>query len=274
MTAHRWFDLAGKVALITGGSSGIGRGIALAFAEAGATVAIAARRPGLIESTTEELRQLGGSALGISADVRSADDVERLTSRVLSAYGRIDILVNNAGGSYGDTFRRAPLVDLTQEDFEGCFEENVLSHFLVSKSVAPSMFEQGSGVIVNISSWVGRENGPPPANLGFYPVSKAAFPKLNTLMAAEWAPTIRVNAITPGFIETPRVAAITRAVGFDTLRNSIALGRFGQPDDVAAAAVFLASDAASWITGIALDVTGGVAAPGATPVRRDELQIV
>jgi len=93
-------------------------------------------------------------------------------------------------------------------------------------------------------------------------------------MAAEWAPTIRVNAITPGFIETPRVSAIMRAVDSDTMLSGIALGRFGQPDDVAAAAVFLASDASSWITGIALDVTGGVAAPGATRARRDELQTV
>jgi 7-alpha-hydroxysteroid dehydrogenase len=276
VTAHRWFDLDGKVALITGGSAGIGRGIALAFAEAGATVVIAARRPGPLVQTTEELRRFGGPALGIAADVRSADSVAELTSRVIAAYGRVDILVNNAGGSYGDEFRRAPLVDLTEEDFAGCFSENLLGHFLVSKSVAPIMFGQGKGAIVNISSWVGRENGPPVANMGFYPVSKAAFTKLNSVMATEWAPTIRVNAITPGFIATPRVSAIMRSVSADRLRAHVALGRLGHPDDVAGAAVFLASDAASWITGVALDVTGGVAAPDAAPapVRRDELQTV
>jgi 7-alpha-hydroxysteroid dehydrogenase len=276
VTAHRWFDLTGKVALITGGSAGIGRGIAHAFAEAGASVAIAARRPELIEKTTQELRDLGAPALGVSTDVRSVREVEELTSRVIESFGRIDILVNNAGGSYGDEFRRAPLLDLTAEDFDGCFAENVLSHFLVSKAVVPSMLLQGRGSIVNISSWIGRESAPAAADMGFYPVSKAAFNKLNTVMATEWAPTVRVNAISPGFIATERVSAIMRSVSLDQLVSGIALGRVGHPDDVAAAAVFLASDAASWITGISIDVTGGVAAPHTAPEasRREALETV
>ena len=103
-----------------------------------------------------------------------------LTSRVISAYGRIDILVNNAGGSYGDEFRRAPLVDLTEEDFDGCFEENLLSHFLVSKSVAPIMFESGqAGPSSTSPRGSDGRTGHPAANMGFYPVSKAAFTKLN-----------------------------------------------------------------------------------------------
>lgn len=269
MAPHRWFDLGGKVAIVTGGSSGIGRGIAHAFAEAGASVAIIARRPEPVASTTAELEQLNARALGIAADVSNPADVNRAIGEVRRTFGAIDILVNNAGGSYGERFRRGPLLDLTQDDFEGCFAENVLSHFLVSKAVAPSMLGQGGGTIINISSWSGREGSPPSAGMGFYPISKAAFNGLNAVMAAEWAPTIRVNAITPGFIDTPRVSAIMRPVGREQLVASVALGRIGQPDDVAGAAVFLASEAASWVTGITLDVTGGRPAPGASPSTPD-----
>jgi NAD(P)-dependent dehydrogenase (short-subunit alcohol dehydrogenase family) len=263
---HPWFDLSGKVAVVTGGSTGIGRGIALAFAEAGASVAVVARRPEPVESTRRELANLGAAAAGIAADVQVPGDVDRLVAEVVDRFGRVDILVNNAGGSFGQEFRRAPLVDLTERDFVGCFAENVLSAFLVSKAVAPLMLAQGAGTIINVSSWAGCEAGPPSAGMGFYPVSKAAFNGLNTVMAAEWAPTIRVNAITPGTIDTPRVRAIRESVDPDRLLASIALGRIGLPEDVAGAAVFLASDAASWVTGITLDVTGGRVAPGTDPV--------
>ncbi len=252
------FRLNGKVAIVTGGSTGIGHGIALALAAAGADVVIAARRPEPVDQACADVRALGRRALGVPTDVSRADQVERLVRSARDEFGRIDTLVNNAGGTFGPTFKRNLLLETSEHDFQECFSVNVTSAFLCATAVVPLMTEQGGGSIINVSSVGGHEGGTPMVGFSVYGAAKAALIHLTRGMAAEWGPQVRVNCLAPGTIDTPRVTASRTQSEQEALVRGIAMARQGLPEDVAGAAVFLASDAASWITGSCLDIHGGV----------------
>ena len=249
------YSLQGKIALITGGGRGIGQAIALAFAEAGADVVVSSRdkRPPELEATAERVRAMGRRALAVPAHVGKKGDVINLVQKTLEAFGRIDILVNNAGGNPV----LSTMVELEEDAFEKVMEVNLKGAFLVSKAAAAVMIKQGGGRIINISSVSGlraRNDG-----TGAYCISKAALNMMTQVMARELAPhNILVNAIAPGSIRTE----FSRANWADPERNArrireIELGRFGEPAEVAGIALFLASQAGSFVTGEIIRVDGG-----------------
>jgi NAD(P)-dependent dehydrogenase (short-subunit alcohol dehydrogenase family) len=254
------FDLTDRVAIITGGSDGIGKGIAIGMAEAGAHLVIAARRQDRIDATVEQLRAMGRRAIGVSTDVSEEAQVRRMVAAAMQEFGKIDILVSNAGSSWGTNFRRAPLLELEASDFDGCFNTNVKSQFLCAKAVVPVMLEQpNGGCIINMSSVGGQLTGITPSyTMAFYSAAKAAILSLSRSMAGEWAPKVRVNALMPGLIQTDRTRNDPmRQATDDELAAGIGLNRVGLPQDIAGAAVFLASDAASWLTGAVIQIDGG-----------------
>ncbi len=258
------FDLSGRVALVTGGSQGLGKATVLALAQAGADVAVVARRPEAVtvgrsrphepvDPVVEEARALGRRAIGITADVRDEEQVEALVPQVLDALGRIDILVNVVGGSWGETFRSGPLLDLTPHDLMEVYRLNVATMFMCSTAVVPIMRTQGKGDIVNIASGAGR--GPAPGQ-GAYGAAKAALINMTMTMAAEWAPEIRVNSIAISGIETPH-RPMWSAERSQTIMAGSALGRLGTPEEHAGTVVWLASDYAGYINGAVIDAHGG-----------------
>ena len=261
-------SLEGKVAIVTGGSAGIGLGIARGMAQAGADIVIAARRADRVESACAAVRATGRRVIGVPTDVTKADQVGNLVQATVDAFGTVDILVNNAGGSFGPTFRRAPLLELTEADLDGAMAANVKSIFLCGKAVAPLMMAQGKGAIINIGSIAGHEQALPRSGAAFYAASKGAAIKLTYSMAVEWAPAIRVNCINPGGIPTERVMENRSPERTAFNQSMIAMGRPGTPHDIAVAAIFLASDEANWITGTVIDVHGGHQFPGFNPASR------
>ncbi|MGE5252935.1 MAG: SDR family NAD(P)-dependent oxidoreductase [Planctomycetaceae bacterium] len=249
------FSLQGKVAIITGGSRGIGRAIARAYSEAGADVVVSSRnkRPPELEKVAEEIRTAGKRALAVPAHVGKKEDVETLVRKTLQAFGRIDILVNNAGANPV----LSALVDLEEESFDKVLEVNLKGAFLMSKAVAREMIKQGGGRIINMSSVSGlraRADG-----TGAYCISKAAMNMMTQVMARELAPhQILVNAIAPGSIKTD----FSRVNWTDPERKAqrireIELKRFGEPEEVVGIALFLASEASSFVTGEIIRVDGG-----------------
>jgi len=259
MTDFSAFSLEGKTAVVTGGSGGIGRACARAFGKAGANLVIASVPPEDIPPVVVEIEALGVQALGISVDVSNGSQVTEMVKQSAQRFGRIDILVNVAGGSYSRSsytprFTRAPLLDLSEEDFMGAFEVNVKGTFLCSKAVVPIMKAQGKGVIINIGSNAGRTAHTRP-EMAAYAAAKAAVMNLTVNMAHQWGPEIRVNCIAPGVIGTPRPGGETPTRERGT--THIALGRIGTADDVGHVALFLASDAAAFVNGAIIDVNGG-----------------
>lgn len=252
------FSLEGKTAIVTGGSTGIGYGIAQTLAEAGADVAVAARTVGQLEEAAKELRARGCRALAVPLDATKPDEWRRALEDVRREWGHVDILVNNAGGTSGTTFKSGLVEDLSIEDFEQCIAVNLESAYLGCKLVAPIMIEQGGGVIINVASGSGRESTPPMPGYVAYGAAKAGVVNMTTGMAVEFAPHIRVNCVSPGVIEVPRLAGRRSPEHIDAAVRTIAMGYMGDPQDIGWAAVFLASEAARWITGVCLDVNGGV----------------
>lgn len=243
------FSLAGKVAIVTGSARGIGKGIALAFAGAGADLVCADRRVEALDATAGEIRALGRGALPVVCDVRDEQQVADMLRAALVEFGHVDVLVNNAG--------RAPLRDtltMTLEEWEADIQANLTGTFLCSRAVAPVMVDQRAGSIVNISS---RESQLPSRGMAAYGAAKAAVDSLTRTLAWELAPHVRVNAILPGPVSTPMNAAWLQKVG-DHLVNTIPLGRIGVPMDIGLMAVFLASSASDWVTGRLFEVDGGV----------------
>ena len=249
------YSLRGKVALITGGSRGIGQAIAMAFAEAGADLVVSSRnkRPPELEETAERVRAMGGKALAVPAHVGKKGDVTDLVQKTLDAFGRIDILVNNAGGNPV----LSTMVELDEDAFEKVIEVNLKGAFLVSKATAAVMIKQGGGRIINVSSVSGLRARND--RTGAYCISKAALNMMTQVMARELAPhNILVNAIAPGSIRTE----FSRVNWADPERSArrireIELKRFGEPAEVAGIALFLASKAGSFVTGEIIRVDGG-----------------
>ena len=249
------YSLRDKVALIAGGSRGIGRAIALAFAEAGADLVVSSRnkRPPELEETAEQVRAIGRKALAVPAHVGKKGEVADLVRKALDAFGRIDILVNNAGGNPV----LSTMVELEEDAFDKVMEVNLKGAFLVSKAVAPQMIKQGGGRIINVSSVSGLRARND--RTGAYCISKAALNMLTQVMARELAPhNILVNAIAPGSIRTE----FSRVNWSDPDRyarrvRDIELKRFGEPSEVAGIALFLASRAGSFVTGEVIRVDGG-----------------
>jgi NAD(P)-dependent dehydrogenase (short-subunit alcohol dehydrogenase family) len=245
------FSLEGRVALVTGGSRGIGRAIALALADAGADVAISSRKLPDLEAVAGELKQKGVQSLAVAGHIAKAEESRALVDRVRSEWGRIDILVNNAGTNpyYG------PLLDAEEWAWDVTMNVNLKGPFLLSQLVARFMREQGGGSIINIASVLGIT----PSELNIYGVTKAALIMLTRTMAKEWGQhRIRVNAIAPGVVKTRLSEALWKdpAKGEEAAKKR-AIGHLGVPDDIAGAAVFLASDASSYITGETIVIDGG-----------------
>jgi NAD(P)-dependent dehydrogenase (short-subunit alcohol dehydrogenase family) len=253
---EKFCSLNGKVALVTGGSRGIGRAIALAFAEAGADLVVSSRdkKPPELDTVAAEVRALGRRAAAVPAHVGKKEEVERLVRRTVDEMGRLDILVNNAGANPV----LSALADLGEEAFDKVLEVNLKGALLTSQAAVPAMIRQGGGRIINISSISGlraRADG-----TGAYCVSKAALNMMTQVLARELAPhNILVNAIAPGSIRTDfsRVNWTDPERKANRLRE-IELKRFGEPEEVAGLALLLASGAGSFVTGEIIRVDGGM----------------
>lgn len=245
--------LDGQVAIVTGGSRGIGRAVALAFAGEGASVAIAARGEERLARTAEEIEAKGGRSLSVVADVADPVQWENLVQRTMDSFGTVDILVNNAGAAPFVT----PFVESRADGFEKYFRINFDSALFGLRAVAPILLEKGEGCVLNVASVAAFIASP---GVSYYASAKAAMVSLTRTVAHEWAASgVRVNALAPGWIETELNENARRDTpGFEEgVLSSIPLGRWGKAEEVAAAAVFLCSPAASFITGAVLVVDGG-----------------
>jgi len=243
------FSLAGKAALVTGANTGIGQAIAVALAEAGADVAVAGR-----SEPTETLRLIeaaGRKAVNIRADLGSTEPVSRVIDEALAGLGRLDVLVNNAG-----IIRRDDLLEFSEADWDAVMDTNLKTLFFLSQAAARVMVPQGGGKIVNIASLLSFQGG---IRVPSYAAAKSGVAGVTKAMANELAPKgVQVNAIAPGYIATNNTAALQ---GDETrsrqILERIPTGRWGRPEDIAGAAVFLASSASDYITGQVLAVDGG-----------------
>ncbi|MGE5577508.1 MAG: SDR family oxidoreductase [Syntrophothermus sp.] len=256
MNVRQLFDLTGRVAVVTGGSMGLGIQFARALAELGAKLALCARKVERCEQAAAELRQLGVKALALRCDVTNAADVQALVDRTLEEFGRIDILVNNAGVSWG-----GPLEDLPLEQWNRVMAANVTGTFLCAQAVGRVMIQQKGGKIINLASVAGLGGSPPEVmDAVVYSASKGAVIAFTRDLACKWAKyNINVNAIAPGWFPTHMSEWIIEHRK-DLLLPHIPLGRFGGEDDLKGAVAFLASDASNYVTGQVLVVDGGVSA--------------
>lgn len=245
------FSLAGKTALVTGASRGIGKAIAAAIGEAGADVACHSRNAGDAREAATAVKDAGQRSVEVSGDMSDASVPARLVDEVLKEFGRIDILVNNAG-----MIRRAPAVEYAEEDWAAVIDVNLSSVFRLSQAAGSRMVEQGSGKIINIASLLSFQGG---ITVPAYTASKSGVAGLTKALANEWARSgVNVNAIAPGYITTDNTSALRS----DEIRNRqilerIPAGRWGDPADLAGATVFLASAASDYINGHILVVDGG-----------------
>jgi NAD(P)-dependent dehydrogenase (short-subunit alcohol dehydrogenase family) len=245
-------ELDGKVALVTGGSKGIGRAIAVRFAEAGADIALAARGQDDLDHAASEVEKAGRRALAVPTDVSDTEQVAALVEKTVKDLGAIDILVNNAGAA---PFR-ATVGEIKEEGFEKYFRVTFTSAFYCTKAAAPILLERKDGSVINIASVAGFTASP---GLAYYASAKAALISFTRTVAHEWAPSgIRVNAIAPGWIETEMNEGLRQDHRwYESVRETIPMGRWGRAEEVADVALFLASSAASYITGSVVVVDGG-----------------
>jgi 2-dehydro-3-deoxy-D-gluconate 5-dehydrogenase len=243
-------DLTGKTAVVTGANTGLGQGIAVALARAGAAIVAVGRSA--MDETERLCREAGASFHSVQADLATLEPIERIVTDAVSVSGRIDILVNNAG-----IIRRADAIEFTEKDWDDVMDVNLKSTFFLSQAVARTMLaDQGGGKIINIASLLSFQGG---IRIPSYTASKSGLAGLTRLLACEWAAKgINVNAIAPGYFITNN----TEALRNDAKRSSeilgrIPAGRWGEPSDLGGAAVFLASSAADYIHGVVLPVDGG-----------------
>jgi len=240
------FSLDGKVALVTGAKRGIGKAIALTFAEAGANVVVCGRTLPDLEQVAEEIKVLGQGSLAVKTDVTVKSEVQNLVDRTVKEFGTIDILVNNAV-----VYAAGPLIELSEEDWDNTVNIGLKGYYLCSQAVAGLMMEKRQGSIINMSSTAGIR---PTGRQGAYSVIKAGGIMLTKLLAAELAEyNIRVNALAPTVVKTER----TNEELLKGFMNQLPLGRLTESSELAAAALFLASDASSYVSGHTLVVDGG-----------------
>ena len=247
------FSLDGKVALVTGGSRGIGKAAALGFAEAGADVVVASRKLPDLEEVAEEIRKLGRKSLAVAAHVGRPEERNQLVAQVKEEFGRIDILVNNAGTSPA----LSPVLDLEERLWDTVLNLNLKAAVFLSQAVAKVMKEHGGGKIINVASVAGYRHETHNAT---YAVSKVGVIMATRIMAQEWAQyNIRVNAIAPGHVHTRLGDSIFAAVpGYEEeFLQRVPMGRIGEPEEIVGAMIYLASDASSFVTGETIVVDGG-----------------
>jgi 7-alpha-hydroxysteroid dehydrogenase len=252
------FTLTDKVAIVTGAGKGIGRGIAVGFAEGGAHVVCAARTAADIDSVVEEIRALGRRALAVPTDVMQTADLEQLVEATMTEFGRLDVLVNNAGGT-----PPAAAMQTSERFFETAMRFNVTSAFLLTKLAARQMVDSvGEGAIVNVSS---RSSDMVQTGFVAYGAAKAALNMMTRNIAAELAPRVRVNAISVGGVATQSLEMVLTDEKLRKMfEDNTPMRRPGTPEDIACAALYLASPAASWVTGKVIQVDGGTESPSIT----------
>ena len=246
------FALNGSVALVTGANRGLGRAIAVGLARAGADVALGVRRVESADDVVAQIRALGREVAVVELDVMNLDGAREAITDAAEKLGGLDILVNNAGGGIG-----GPALDVTEADFDAVWALNTRSTFFLAQHAARMMMSTGGGAIINIASQAGLVALPGESS---YCISKAAVIHMTRVLAVEWgALGIRVNAVAPTFVETDGTSAALANDAFraDVVERIAALHRIGIPDEVAGAVTFLASSAASLVTGVTLPVDGG-----------------
>jgi NAD(P)-dependent dehydrogenase (short-subunit alcohol dehydrogenase family) len=247
------FDLAGKTAIVTGGGSGLGRQMAHALAECGADLVLCARKVERCEETAAELEPTGVRVLTMACDVRAPEQVQAVVDRTLAELGGVDVLVNNAGTSWGASPEETPL-----DGWEKVLDVNVTGPFLFAQAAGRVMIERGHGKVINVASVAAFRGAPQEAmNAIAYNTSKGALVSFTRDLAVKWARFgINVNAIAPGWFPSDMSQEVLNRSG-DTLRARIPLQRYGGPDDLKGAVVFLASAASDYVTGVTLPVDGG-----------------
>jgi NAD(P)-dependent dehydrogenase (short-subunit alcohol dehydrogenase family) len=252
MNIKKLLDLSGRVAIITGGSIGLGRQMAEGLAEMGANLVLCARKRERCEQAAEELQQLGVRTLALGCDVKNADQVRAVVDAAVSSFGRIDILINNAGTSWG-----APVEEMRLEHWNKVIETNLTGTFLFSQAVGKIMVQQRRGKIINIASVAALRGAPPEFQAIGYHASKGGVIAFTQDLACKWGiHNIQVNAIAPGWFPT-NMSQVVIERNKETFLSKIPLRRFGSDHDLKGAAVYLASDASDFVTGHVLVVDGG-----------------
>ena len=241
--------LDGKVAIVTGSGKGIGQGIGLTFAEAGARVVFTARTESDVQANAERAKAFGVPALAVPCDVRDDGQLQALVAKTVEAFGRIDIVVNNAGGAVPNQIPRT-----NRKRFNEAFDFNVTSPFMVVRFCLPHL-KESKGCVINICSAVGRIVQP---NFSVYGTVKAALIHMTRLMASDLAPDVRVNGIAPGSILTDSLRGLLDEPNLQKMCDRTPMKKLGEVDDIALAVLYLASPSARWVTGKILEVDGGM----------------
>jgi gluconate 5-dehydrogenase len=245
------FDVGGKVVLITGSSRGLGFAYATGFAEAGAKVIVNGTARESVDRAVEEIRRAGGVAAGYPCVVTDSAQVERSVAQIERVVGPIDVLINNAG-----IHRRAPLAEMTVEEWKAVIEVNLNAAFIVARCVVAGMMERKRGKIINVTSLNAQAARP---TIGNYCAAKGGLTMLTKAMATEWGPyNIQANAIGPGYFATDMTRPLVEDAAFDAwVKGNVPLGRWGDPTELVGTAIFLASEASSYINGHTVYVDGG-----------------
>ena len=256
MHVNELFNLTGKVAIVTGGGRGLGLQIATGYAEAGAHVVLCSRSLEACQEASESIAKLGVETLALQCDVTNEDSVKEVIKQTIEKFGKIDILVNNSGASWGTSAEEMPI-----KAWEKVMNVNVTGTFLMSREVGKVMLQQGQGKIINIASVAGiKGSSPEELNAIGYSTSKGAVITFTKDLAVKWGPRgINVNALAPGYFPTKMSKGVLESNGEKILKGT-PLKRFGSDDDLKGAALFLASPASDYVTGVVLAVDGGMTA--------------